>query len=300
MDKILFVDSFEKNVTTRIKKTLDTLGGKGVHISYDLNIMGIKSVATGIIFGKTGKRIKSIVQSEGIKTLFLEGEKERGDSRTNLVIREDDGSSTIIAEKGVRLTKDEIKGFKDMLKSKVKDGDILVISGDASNAPSSINNEIINCLKDKNTKIIIDASGNTLKKSVKTKPFLIKPNKDELESVLDFKIKTEKDVVAGIKKLGKRGVENIAVSLGSKGSISLISGELLKATVPKVKVESTVGCGDCFLSGIIYGFEKRLPPAETLSYASAVSAAAAADILSVGFDKKRIDALKSKVKIRKL
>jgi 1-phosphofructokinase family hexose kinase len=300
MDKILFINSFERNITSRIIKTVDTLGGKGVHISYNLNLMNIDNIATGIIFGTTGKKIESILKKRGIKTLFLKGGKKRGDSRINIVIREDDGSSTIIAEQGVKLKKEEIQDFKDMLKIKIKKEDKLIISGDASNAPSAINNEIINYLKDKNLKIIIDGSGETLRKSIKIEPFLIKPNKDELESLLGFEIKTDEDVIKGIKILEKKGVKNIIVSLGKHGSIGLIKGELLRAVVPKINVENTVGCGDCFLSGIIYGLEKKLTAKESLRYASAISTAAATEIFSVGFNKKKAMSLMGKIKIKEL
>lgn len=68
-------------------------------------------------------------------------------------------------------------------------------------------------------------------------------------------------------------MKNVIISMGAKGSLWINNEGVLKAEPPKCKnVVSTVGAGDSMVAGLIYGFEKGLSKAETLAFATAVSA----------------------------
>lgn len=45
IDRILYLSRFDKNVTNRIQKTVDTIGGKGTHVSINLKILGKENTA---------------------------------------------------------------------------------------------------------------------------------------------------------------------------------------------------------------------------------------------------------------
>ena len=92
---------------------------------------------------------------------------------------------------------------------------------------------------------------------LKFKPFLIKPNKEELEETFNEKIESKKEIVEHAKKLQKMGAQNVLISLGGEGAI-LVTNEnkeyFIKA--PKGKVLNTVGAGDSMVAGFIAGYEK--------------------------------------------
>ena len=75
---------------------------------------------------------------------------------------------------------------------------------------------------------------------------------------------------------------------------------LYRITPPKIQVRNTIGCGDCFLSGLIYGIHQGLDTEDTLRIATAISAATAESALSVGYDTSRAEELKKNVTIVKL
>ena len=58
IDKILYVDRFVKNVTTRIIEQKETLGGKGTHVSLNLSFMG-----------KAPGLLESVLAAQGIRSL---------------------------------------------------------------------------------------------------------------------------------------------------------------------------------------------------------------------------------------
>ncbi len=300
IDKILYVDKFTPNVTTRINRVVETIGGKGTHVSVNLEIMGGQNRAFGIAHGPTGARVIEMLEEEGVDVRFLYHKKQN--TRTNYLLAEATGDSTLITEKGVQLGEADLLALIQKLEKETQAGDFLVFSGDASNyADPYVYNHIMDALRDCGLKYFLDTSGASLKKSVQNAPFLIKPNLSELSALLDRVIPEEQGaVVDAIRALDRYNIEVIAVSLGGSGSIVKCGDTVYKASPPKVSVQNTVGCGDCFLAGLLYGFDQKKAFTDILAYATAASAAAAECELSVGFDAARANELVEEVKLEEL
>jgi len=303
MDHILFIDRFERTVTARVQRKAEALGGKGAHISVNLALLGAQSRAYGVVFGDTGKRIENELNGKGVLTRFVHGSGRPGaDSRTNYVVIEEDGVSTIISEHGVDLGDEDIDSVLNMLKEDIADGDILVLSGDASNVEDPyIYNRFMEAVEGRDVKTFVDASGPALAGAAAAAPFLIKPNRDELESLTGIEIKSEQDGLRAIRALDRHGIGIVALTLGREGSIVRFEdGRALRALPLDVPVKNTAGCGDAFLSGLIASTAQGLDAEERLRTAAAVSAATAADPFTVGFDAEYAGSLKESVVVEAL
>ncbi len=300
IDKLLFLKEFTKNITNRLDSVNDSIGGKGTHVSINLDLLGMDNSAYGIVFGETGSKIvKMLSQYKNINVQFIH--KDEMDSRTNYLLIEDNGDCCILATQGVHLEKEIIDELIRMLEKSIKPGDSLILSGDTSNcfAPG-VYNYMLEKLPVQGVKLYLDASGPTLKECLEAKPFLIKPNLDELSQLSGCELETEEQILAAINEVSDKGIENIAVSLGGDGSIVKSGENIYKVTPPKVNVRNTIGCGDCFLSGLIYGIENGYETEKTLRLATAISAATAESQYSVGFDRERAKTLMDEVEIQKL
>lgn len=302
IDKIIYLKEFERNKTNRMKGTKVVLGGKGTHVSINLKLLGKENTAFGVAFGSTGQQVVSILQENGIKTGFIQ--KPEGNTRTNYLLIEDSTDCTIIADKGVTLSDSILLELKEKMLSMIQEGDMLILSGDASNCTNpQIYNELLAALQSKRLKVFLDTSGQSLSECIKTSPFLIKPNLDELASLCGVGMETldsDERIISAMQSLEAYGIDVIAVSLGGDGSIVMQGGTVYRAYPPQVKVFNTIGCGDCFLSGLVAGFSDQLELEDTLRLATAISAATAECSGSVGFDKKRAEELYRQVRIEKL
>lgn len=265
----------------------------------NLSQMGLSNRAFGCCCGKTGQAIVEALKEKGVTTCFVErSEKE---SRTNYILIEDNNTCTTIAEKGPLLTEKDIQDLYAMLVSRIEPGDTLVLSGDVSNCSNPrIYNEIAELLSPKNVRIVLDASGNSLKNGLECRPYLVKPNEDELEMLCGFPMKTDEDVIRGIVSLDDYDIEVIAVSLGKRGSVVRFGKDFYRVHAPVVDTINTAGCGDCFLSGLLYGMEKEMSNEKMLRFACATSAATAASSLSVGYDDALAQSLMDQVKIERI
>lgn len=261
--------------------------------------LGLPNRAFGLAGGKTGRYIIDSLSEWGVEPQFIYCENY--ESRTNYLLIEEGGDCTIVAEKGAPFSDTDTARLIDRMKELINPGDFLVLAGDTSNhSDSFIYSEILRALQNKKLKIVLDADGKTLEKGLKWRPFLIKPNLDEFSVLIGRDLKGEGDVVAAIEFLSLYDVEVIAVSLGSNGAVVKTPEGIYKTFPPAVEVKNTIGCGDSFLAGLLYGFAGKRPAAETLKLATAVSAASAESPLSVGFNNQRAKELAKFTRVEKI
>ncbi len=299
MDRMIYLQELSRGNTNRIRRQRDALGGKGTHVSVNLGILQCRNRAFGIDYGETGLRIEDKLKNEYIDLGFLH--YPSGDSRVNYAVVEENGCCTLLSEKGKRITREECESLLDKMDRAVAPGDILVLSGDASNTETPLFYiEVMDRFADRNVRVLLDSSSENLVEGLKRKPFMIKPNEDELGQILGRRIESDQAVREGITELAGTGIECIAVTCGGRGSYVWYQKELYRIHPMAVRVINTIGCGDAFLSGMAYGFDKGLPFTETLRYAAAVSSATAESNSTVGFELDRAMELKDQVHIEKL
>jgi tagatose 6-phosphate kinase len=104
---------------------------------------------------------------------------------------------------------------------------------------------------------------------LEARPYLIKPNKEELESILDFKLNSEDDFFRAAEILQKKGARNIAISLGGKGMYYFSENDFYKVKVPKVKVLNATGSGDSVIAGFAVALKKKMEIEDMLKLANA-------------------------------
>lgn len=299
MDRMIYLRGFSRGNTNRIQKQSDALGGKGTHVSVNLEILQCRNRAFGIGFGETGLRIEEKLKGEYIELEFLH--YSAGNSRTNYAVVEENGCCTLLSEKGRIITREECEALLEKMEQAVRPGDILVLSGDASNTEIPLFYiEVIDRFAGRGVRVFLDSSSDNLIEGLKRKPFLVKPNEDELSQILGRRVESETGVIAGIAELAGMGIGCIAVTCGGRGSYVWYQENLYRIHPLEVRAVNTIGCGDAFLSGMAYGFDKGLPFVETLRYAAAVSSATAESNSTVGFELGRAMELKDQVHIEKL
>jgi fructose-1-phosphate kinase PfkB-like protein len=104
-------------------------------------------------------------------------------------------------------------------------------------------------------------------------PDLIKPNAQEVSTLLGRPIHSVDDAIAAAKELQNRGLRIVIISLGALGAVAVSGQSVLHGTAPEVKPVSTVGSGDSFLAGWAVAETQGLPLTECLRTAIACGTA---------------------------
>ena len=247
------MNNFEIGKINRTETEKILPGGKGLNVSTVLGNLGIESTALGFIAGFTGEELKRDIEQRGIKTDFIKVEK--GLTRINVKISSKE--ETALNGNGPEITEEDIKQLLKKIDN-IKSEDTVILAG---NIPKCINNNIyeIICKKLEQNKVrfIVDATKELLMNVLRYKPFLIKPNKEELEETFKEKIETKEEIIEHAKKLQKMGARNVLISLGGDGAM-LVTTENKEyfLNAPKGKVLNTVGAGDSMVAGFVAGYEK--------------------------------------------
>ena len=229
-------------------------GGKGVNVSIILKQLGIDSIALGFIAGFVGKEIERQVKKYGVKTDFIKIENQI--SRINVKITTT-SEETAINGKGPLINQSYIELLCKKL-DMIKNGDTLVLAGRIpQGVKEEIYEEICKKIDKKEVRIVVDATGDTLVKTLKYHPFLIKPNQYELGEIFGIEISNQDEAIKYAKKLQQKGAQNVLVSMGSKGAILIDeNGKAYKRKALNTnKIINTVGAGDSMVAGFIAGYE---------------------------------------------
>lgn len=251
LDYIVKMDEFNLGHVNRSNNEFVYAGGKGINVSIVLNNLEVKSKALGFIAGFTGDEIERRVRDFGCDTDFIK--LKEGMSRINVKIKADveseiNGGGPDISSEAL----EELYGKLDTLTS----GDILVLAGSIPKTmPTDVYERIMERLKEKGVKFIVDTTGESLLKVLKYNPFLIKPNHHELGELFGVKLNNKEEVIEYAKKLKDMGAQNVIISMAGDGAVLINSnGDVTASNVPKGVVKNSVGAGDSMVAGFIAGY----------------------------------------------
>lgn len=275
IDHYIFLDSaIVPEGTNRASRTSNICGGKGINVSIVCKALGVETVCTGFYGGFTGEELLNQLGSYGIENKFV---KISAETRINTKIVYG-GKVTEINAKGPDINDNEIKTLADVLTG-LGENDTVVLSGSVPDKPgllSSVLDKIIN----KGARLIADTSGKAMAECIKYRPFLIKPNRQELAAF--FGVKEIPDIAAYAKRLTDSGIQNVIVSDGERGAYFADKKGVKYLPVKDTgyKAKNATGAGDSMIAGYLYGEQNGIDP-----FACAVSAGSAAAYSEKLFDK---------------
>lgn len=275
VDKTLNISRLVPGTVNRATSVSNVAGGKGINVAKVLHAFGYDVKALGFLAGYSGKMIRDSVREMGIKEDF---QRIKGQTRTSINVISEDGYVTEFLEPGPPIKKHALKKFKDSFEHEAKNCDIIVISG---SAPMGIKPEfyaqMVNMAKEHGCKVLLDTSGENLKKGAEALPFMIKPNMRELETLMGKRIQGMQEVAEAAEALVGRGIPNVMISLGAKGIVYAKEQDnetkLYYVQPPRIKAVNTVGSGDAAVAAFAMAIEEKLDPVETIKKCVAVSAA---------------------------
>ncbi len=265
IDTRYFIEDFKEGRLFRAEKTIKSPGGKGLNVTKVLKQLDADVVATGIIGGKNGEWIQENLKKLGIKEEFYVSSAE---TRVCIAVLAKH-SETEILESGEELADSDLRAFEKKFMELVEKSDVITMSGSLPKGmEAGYYQKLVELVNRKGKKVILDTSGKSLLEGVKGKPYLIKPNFDELEYVLGESIDGRDKIKKAVEKLKNLGAQNVLVSLGGEGAI-YFGEEILKITIPKIKINNTVGSGDSSVAGFAKGLDNGLELNEVLKLSMA-------------------------------
>ncbi len=244
-------------------------GGKGINISRALSANGMDNTAIAVLGRENCADFKRLIDEYGIKCVFIERE---GRIRENLTFHTE-GGETRISFLGFSLDCSVLEEVADLIDA---DGDTVVTF--TGSVPRGVDigecKRFLAMLKEKGAKVVVDSKSFTLDDLIEVKPWLIKPNGEEISAYSGREIRDFSDCREIAFELCRKGIENVMISLGERGAMLVKADGAFVAVPPTVRALSTVGAGDSTIAGFIAAYSKGNTPEKCLRTAVSYGTAA--------------------------
>jgi 1-phosphofructokinase len=269
----------------RVSSVTTEPGGKGVNVARALTLAGLDAVA--VLPAPATDPIVAALSDTGVPFRCV---PTTGAVRTNLAITEHDGTTTKLNEPGAALDAAALDALTRSVTASAESAAWVVLSGSLPpGVPDDWYAEVVELLAQYPCRVAIDTSEGPLAALVaafdRAAPDLIKPNAEELASVLGYSPQAleaavaqgdPEPVVAAARQLVDRGVRAVLATLGASGAVLVDETGSWMAAPPPIVARSTVGAGDASLAGYIRADVGGAVPPQRLQMAVAYGSAAAA------------------------
>ena len=252
--------------------TASHAGGKGINLSRALAVNGTDHVTVVVVGEENSESFLRPLQKAGLRLRTI---SVPGRIRENLTIHTGCGQETRISFGGFPAPHDLLPQLKELLQCEIEDDTILTVTG--RNTEGLSKEEIKNYLKKlshKGVRLVIDSRSFNLNDLTELKPWLIKPNQEEISQYLGRSVQDFEQVRSAAQELHTQGIANVMVSLGPQGALLVCKEGTMIAVPPEINARSTIGAGDSSIAGFLSAAIKGYSAEESLKTAVAYGTAA--------------------------
>lgn len=240
------VKSMRAGTVNRTSDLCYTPNGKALNVSFVLKHFGVASMTFGFYGGFTGKYIVDQANARGVPVFPVWVDEP---TRINIFVNNKGKEYKMVGEGSYVDRKAQLEMLK-MIESK-RDMEYLCISGSLPKgiSPTFYDEILLVCEKNK-VKVILDSSNSKINCLLKYRPFLIKPNDEELK-LFGLSAKTEKLAAESLRELYRRGARNILLTMGDKGAYFYNGEKIYYSNTVPVRLVSSACAGDAALAAFL-------------------------------------------------
>jgi 6-phosphofructokinase 2 len=247
-------------------------GGGGINVARAIRKLGGEATALYPAGGYSGQFFTQLLKRERVPVMPVHIENH---TRENLIVYDRSTNQQYrFGMPGAELQPSEWNELLFMVKHAA--ADFIVASGSLPpGVPTDVFSQLASIARKTNSKLIVDTSGDALKKAVQSGVYLLKPNLGELSALVGLD-EIQHDMVRDVAReiIGRDCCAVVVVSLGASGAMLITRDEFYQVVPPVVKRLSTVGAGDSMVAGIVYQLSIGSGLEQALAYGVACGTAA--------------------------
>ncbi|MCZ0988534.1 1-phosphofructokinase family hexose kinase [Streptomyces diastatochromogenes] len=262
------VRSLRPHASHRVSDVIERPGGKGVNVARVLAALGHEVTATGFAGGATSQVLRGhLSATPGVTDALV---PIAGATRRTIAVVDDlSGDTTQLNEPGPQISPTEWGLFLDRYEELLAPASAVALSGSLPpGVPVGAYAGLIRTARAFGVPVLLDTSGEPLRRGVAARPDIIKPNSDELAELTG-----SHEPLRATQDARRRGAHAVVASLGPEGLLAATPEGRWHATPPARIHGNPTGAGDSAVAGLLSGLVERLPWPDRLVRAVALSAA---------------------------
>ncbi|WP_328742615.1 1-phosphofructokinase [Streptomyces caniferus] len=283
------VPRLRPHATNRITEVSERPGGKGLNVARVLAALGHRTVATGFAGGGTGAALRALLaETEVTDALVPVGGATR---RTVAVVDASSGDTTQLNEPGPTVSPAEWDTFLGTYRELLGEARAVALCGSLPpGVPVDVYARLTRAARSAGVPVLLDTSGEPLRRGLAARPDLAKPNADELAALTG-----STEPLRAARDARRRGAHAVAASLGPDGMLAVTADGAWQAAPPRRIAGNPTGAGDSAVAGLLSGLVEGLPWPDRLARAVALSAATVRAPAAGEFDAATYEELLSRV-----
>ncbi|OIQ76576.1 6-phosphofructokinase isozyme 2 [mine drainage metagenome] len=264
-------------------------GGNGVNVARALSRLQVPAHACFVAAGEVGQLLQRLLQRQvaNAHALWVDGE-----TRINVTLEQrTPGAQYEVIGVGPRLDADVLARMTQTVEGLAGGGYAVLTGSLPPGLPADTYTRLAAGLATRGARVVLDMQGDALRAVLASRPFLIKPNRYELEQLVGRALPTldaVRDAACGVQAAG---VEHVCVSLGADGALLAHPHGVWHGRAPRVAVRSTVGAGDSMLAGLVAALARGDDAGDALRLGLACGSGTAAQPGTELFDAAALPAL---------
>jgi tagatose 6-phosphate kinase len=198
------------------------------------------------------------------------------------------GTTTELVENAAPLSIEELDEFTAIFAHDAEHASAIVLTGSLpAGTPTTFYQNVLTGVT---CPVILDARGPELLATLDRRPWLVKPNREELATTVQRSLDTDAEVFQATQELIDRGAQRVLVSNGAQPAWLNDGGVRYRVTPPTVdRVVNPIGSGDCLAAGVTFAVSESKPPLDCIAYGMAAAAENVTQLLAGRIDPTRVE-----------
>ena len=297
LDLTYGVPELVPHASHRVSDISERPGGKGLNVARVLSALGHETVVTGFAGGATGAVLRELLAGLSPRdTASADAPSSHpvpapitdalvtvagNTRRTIAVVDRATGDTTQLNEPGPVVGAEEWAALLARYAELLADADAVALCG---SLPPGIHvgayAELVRAARAADVPVLLDTSGEPLRRGIAARPDLIKPNADELAQLTG-----SRDPLRATRDARRRGAHGVIASLGPDGMLAVTPDGVWQASPPSKVRGNPTGAGDSAGAGLLSGLVEGLGWPDRLRRAVALSTATVLSPTAGDFDR---------------
>ncbi|HZV06568.1 MAG TPA: hexose kinase [Gemmataceae bacterium] len=287
LQQILLFDALTLGEVNRARQVHWGASGKVLNAARALHHLGAECKTLTLVGGRTGESIRNHIAELGIPARWIEGNTPTRICTT--LLDRSRRQATELVPNAAEATADELDRFRAAYAEEAATAAVVILIGSLPvGTPTGYYRDLLTHTPGK---AILDARGPELLEALSARPFLVKPNRGELQQTLGRELLTDAELFDALREINERGAEWVVVTDGGKAVYARSRQHLYRLQPPPAEVVNPIGCGDCMAAGIAQGLLMGEEPIDAIRRGLAVAANKLGQLLPGFVQREQVEAL---------
>jgi 1-phosphofructokinase family hexose kinase len=294
--QVLIFDAFTPGEVNRARQVWWCASGKVLNVARALHHLGGPARALTPVGGTPGAEIRRDFEQLGIAARWIEASAP---TRTCTTILDTARhlATELVPEAGP-LTAGERAAFLAAYGEEAGDAAVVVLIGSLPpGTPAGCYRELV---EQSQGRVILDARGTELLDALPAKPFLVKPNREELGRTLARDLHNDQGLFEAMAELNQRGAAWVVITAGKNPLYASNRDRFYRIESLAMEAINPIGCGDCMAAGIAWALFQGREPLDAIRYGVAAAADKVGRLLPGVVDRTRVEALAASIEVARL